>query len=102
MDFASHIIKFFQDGGVFMYPIFAVMVLGLAIAIERSAFLTARRAKPRDLERLSDLVAKGDLTMAQKVAEESKTAVGRVFVAACRVHAPARRAATSRWRWKRA
>ena len=81
MDFASHIIKFFQDGGVFMYPIFAVMVLGLAIAIERSAFLTRAARENRAIwSRLSDLVAKGDLTMAQKVAEESKTAVGRVFV----------------------
>ena len=81
MDFASHIIKFFQDGGVFMYPIFAVMVLGLAIAIERSAFLTRASRENRAIwSRLSDLVAKGDLTMAQKVAEESKTAVGRVFV----------------------
>jgi biopolymer transport protein ExbB/TolQ len=81
MDSVAQIVKFFQDGGAFMYPILAVMVLGIAIAIERSFFLTRAAGENRSMwKRLSDLVAKGDLAMAQKVAEDSKTAVGRIFV----------------------
>jgi len=63
-----------------MYPIFAVMVLGLAIAIERSRSSPARRARTaRSGAGLSDLVAKGDLTMARK-SPRIQDAVGRVFV----------------------
>lgn len=36
-------VRFFQDGGPFMYPIAAVLVVGLAIAIERWLMLTSAR-----------------------------------------------------------
>ena len=36
-------IRFFQEGGAFMYPIALVFAVGIAIAIERYIFLT--RAK---------------------------------------------------------
>lgn len=42
-------IRFFQNGGVFMYPIVAVLVLGLAISIERVLFLTGSQARNRKL-----------------------------------------------------
>ena len=34
------IVRFFQGGGDFMYPIAVVFVFGLAIAIERYIYLT--------------------------------------------------------------
>ena len=36
----SHIVRFFQGGGEMMYPIAVVLVVGLAIAIERWIYLT--------------------------------------------------------------
>ena len=39
----STIVRFFQEGGLFMYPIVLVLALGLAIAIERWFFLTTLR-----------------------------------------------------------
>ncbi len=35
MQFWNLIVRFFQGGGDFMYPIAIVLVIGLAIAIER-------------------------------------------------------------------
>ena len=47
MDTYNLIIRFFQNGGPFMYPIAIVLTVGLAIAIERWLVLTASRASNR-------------------------------------------------------
>lgn len=39
------LVKFFQSGGYFMYPILIVMALGLAIALERFIYLSSTQAK---------------------------------------------------------
>lgn len=41
------IVKFFQNGGVFMYPIAIVMAIGLAMVVERWWFLLAARRSNR-------------------------------------------------------
>jgi len=41
MQLISLIVKFFQGGGAMMYPIAVVLVIGVAIAIERYIVLTA-------------------------------------------------------------
>ena len=43
------IVRFFQDGGVFMYPILFVFALGAAIALERWTYLTMSGASNRSL-----------------------------------------------------
>jgi len=40
MNFINTILRFFQDGGPFMYPIAIVLVIGLAVVIERWLFLS--------------------------------------------------------------
>lgn len=45
MDFFTSIAKFFQDGGLFIYPIALVFVIGIAITIERWRFLQGERLK---------------------------------------------------------
>jgi len=40
------IVKFFQDGGAFMYPIAVVAALGIAVAIERYFYLTRTASGP--------------------------------------------------------
>jgi biopolymer transport protein ExbB len=39
MDAFNAIVKFFQEGGMFMYPIMLVLALGVAMAIERYVYL---------------------------------------------------------------
>ncbi len=49
MDFLGAIVRFFQQGGVFMYPILVVFALGLAIAVERWMYLTISGVNNRAL-----------------------------------------------------
>ncbi len=42
-------IRFFQNGGAFMYPIVVVLVLGLAISVERILFLSGSQKSNRRL-----------------------------------------------------
>lgn len=49
MDSINYSIKFFQDGGIFMYPILAVLALGVAIATERYIYLVAIKSKNRQM-----------------------------------------------------
>ena len=44
METYTTIVKFFQEGGFFMYPIALVMAVGAAVAIERYVYLS--RADP--------------------------------------------------------
>jgi biopolymer transport protein ExbB/TolQ len=54
MDFLSSIVKFFQDGGLFLYPILLVLAIGVAISIERWRFLN--REKARNLKAFDDFL----------------------------------------------
>ena len=45
MDFLSGITSFFRDGGLFIYPIALVLILGLAISVERWRFLNGERLR---------------------------------------------------------
>jgi len=54
MDFFSSIAKFFQDGGLFIYPIALVLAIGVAITVERWRFLNAE--KTRNLKAFDDFL----------------------------------------------
>jgi biopolymer transport protein ExbB len=54
MEFFSGIIKFFQDGGLFIYPIALVLAIGVAITIERWRFLNGEKA--RNLKAFDDFL----------------------------------------------
>ena len=50
-------IRFFQEGGFFMYPISIILVVGLIIAIERFAYLTlAKRTNRADFNKLHKMI----------------------------------------------
>jgi biopolymer transport protein ExbB len=44
----TEIIRFFQDGGVFMFPIGIILIVGLAIVVERFIFLGKAKKTNRD------------------------------------------------------
>ena len=48
MDVFFTVVKFFSDGGFFMYPILFILAIGTAIAIERYVTLTLMVNKNRD------------------------------------------------------
>ena len=80
MDVYTTIVGFFQQGGVFMYPIVVVLVLGAAIAIERYVYLSTTGASNRKLWlQLMPMVKAGKYTEAMTVAGRSKLAIGNIL-----------------------
>lgn len=76
----STILEFLGRGGPFMYPIGIVLVLGLAITIERWIFLTrAQRENRRMWEELQAKVNAGQIEQASELATSSGSAVGKVL-----------------------
>lgn len=75
------IIRFFQEGGAFMYPIAIVLVLGLAIAIERYIYLSVAKTSNRrafDFG-LLPILQKKDYQSALKFANDSDTPVAAIM-----------------------
>lgn len=80
MEFFATVIRFFQNGGEFMYPIAIVLALGLAIAVERFIYLRRAYGENRSLwAQLMPLVNAGKHEEAEQLASQSTTAIGRVL-----------------------
>ncbi|HEX6999203.1 MAG TPA: MotA/TolQ/ExbB proton channel family protein [Gammaproteobacteria bacterium] len=80
MSVYSTIVKFFQEGGIFMYPILIVLALGLAIAIERWLFLTMTTAKNKALwNAVTPYLKSGNLAGAMQVTSRSKAAIAQIM-----------------------
>ena len=76
----STIVAFFQEGGVFMYPILIVLALGVAIAIERWLFLTMTTAKNKALwSAVTPHIRSGNLSGAMQVTQKSKAAIAQIM-----------------------
>ncbi len=80
MDFFATVLRFFQAGGAFMYPIALVAVCAVAIAIERFLFLMrVQRENGVMWGEASALIAQGDLDGAARAVEGSDTAIARII-----------------------
>ncbi|HEY0973664.1 MAG TPA: MotA/TolQ/ExbB proton channel family protein [Solimonas sp.] len=80
MNFATTVLAFFQSGGAFMYPILIIMIIGLAIAVERWLYLLRANKESRALwSELLPLLNQGDYQAAEQLAANSDTAIGRVL-----------------------
>ncbi|ALO36522.1 flagellar motor protein MotA [Colwellia sp. MT41] len=70
------IINFLQTGGAFIYPIALVLVIGLAITIERWLYLSsALRRNRKAFSLLQDSLKKGDLAAISQYAKEHSAPV---------------------------
>jgi biopolymer transport protein ExbB/TolQ len=73
-------VKFFQEGGLFMYPIAIVLALGIAIAIERWLYLTMTTASNKALwNAVTPHLKAGNLTGAMQVTAKSKAAIAQIM-----------------------
>jgi biopolymer transport protein ExbB/TolQ len=80
MDVYTTIVKFFQEGGLFMYPIAMVLALGVAIAIERWLYLTMTTAKNKALwNSVTPYLKSGNLAGAMQVTTKSKAAIAQIM-----------------------
>jgi biopolymer transport protein ExbB/TolQ len=76
------IVRFFQEGGSFMYPIAVVAAIGLAIAIERWIYLSAARSSNRKVfESMMPMISKRDFRGAMKLGTDSGTQMGALVAA---------------------
>ena len=76
----STIVRFIQEGGAFMYPIALVLLLGVAIAIERWLYLTRMRMSNQSLwKQLEPLLASGNFRQAAQLSSQSSSAIGQIL-----------------------
>ena len=80
MDVYTTTVKFFQEGGLFMYPIAIVLAVGAAIAIERWLYLTLTTAKNKALwNAVTPYLKAGNLAGAVQVTSKSHAAIGQIM-----------------------
>lgn len=80
MDLYVTLVRFFQEGGFFMYPIAAVFAIGMAIALERWFYLLRQtRINRRDFERILPLLRERRLRELAEIAQNSGSAVSRII-----------------------
>ncbi|TNE72811.1 MAG: MotA/TolQ/ExbB proton channel family protein [Gammaproteobacteria bacterium] len=74
-------IRFFQEGGPFMYPIAVVLAIGLAITVERFFYLGSVRRRNRVAfeKGILPLLEKRDYERAMKAASSSNSAIASVM-----------------------
>jgi len=74
------IVGFFQEGGVFMYPIVIVLALGLAISIERFLYLSKTSVANRIVwKKITPFIKAGKFQEAVSVTSKSKSAIGQIL-----------------------
>jgi len=80
MEAYSAIVKFFQEGGMFMYPIMLILALGLAIALERYMYLSYAKQTNRSMwQKLVPLLQRNDYKQAMSVSSASKADIGKIL-----------------------
>lgn len=82
MDFINTLLRFFQDGGSFMYPIAIVLVIGLAVVVERWMFLTHAKASNKNaFNRILPMLHKRDYQGVVGLSKTSKAPITRIISA---------------------
>ncbi|MFO7286855.1 MAG: MotA/TolQ/ExbB proton channel family protein [Gammaproteobacteria bacterium] len=80
VDVYTAVVKFFDDGGVFMYPIVVVFGLGVAIAIERWIYLTRTTASNKAVwNKVMPYLRTGNIAGALQVTSKSKAAIAQIM-----------------------
>lgn len=80
MEFIETVVRFFQTGGAFMYPILIVFAIGLAIAIERFIKLgNVRRANRRVWDEVHPMLEEGDFDKAREVIADDSSTIARLL-----------------------
>ncbi|MGB0833242.1 MAG: MotA/TolQ/ExbB proton channel family protein [Psychrobium sp.] len=82
MDFFNTIVRFFQDGGAFMFPISIVLAVGLAIALERFLFLSkTKRANQRAMGEIQHMLNSENYKGISQYAQQNDATVANLIAA---------------------
>ena len=74
------VIRFFQDGGPFMYPILVVLAIGLTITIERYIYLiSVKNRNQKVLTQIMPLLEKGEMNSVIQLTRESTASMSKIL-----------------------
>lgn len=80
METYTTIVKFFQEGGIFMYPIALVLAVGVAVAIERYLYLSRATITNRKMwDQLMPSLQGGKYPQAMSVTAKSEVAICKIL-----------------------
>tara|TARA_R110000751_G_scaffold116604_2_gene216334 strand:- start:98762 stop:99436 length:675 start_codon:yes stop_codon:yes gene_type:complete len=80
MNFFEVVVRFFQEGGAFMFPIAIVLAIGLAIAIERYLFLSfSKSVNKKAFKQMEPLLNKHDYTAVLSFASTDTSPISRII-----------------------
>ncbi|MDE2305894.1 MAG: MotA/TolQ/ExbB proton channel family protein [Gammaproteobacteria bacterium] len=76
----NSIVNFFKDGGVFLYPLALIFVVGVAIAVERFVYLTRETARNRALwHELVPALGVGNFKQLIALTQDSKASIATIL-----------------------
>ncbi|WP_295800874.1 MotA/TolQ/ExbB proton channel family protein [uncultured Microbulbifer sp.] len=82
MEFFNTLLRFFQNGGPFMYPIALVLVIGIVLVIERWVFLSrAKMANRRAYGQILPMMQQRNFTAALKFSQGEQAPMGKLVAA---------------------
>ena len=80
MNFFNTAVNFFKDGGMFLYPLALIFVVGVAIAIERFVYLTRETARNRSLwNSLVPPLGAGNFKQVAALTQTSKASIATIL-----------------------
>jgi biopolymer transport protein ExbB/TolQ len=80
MNFINWLVTFFKDGGVFLYPLALIFVVGVSIAIERYIYLTRETLRNRGLwEDMVPALTAGNFKQVVALAQNSKASIATIM-----------------------
>src|SRR5450432_1846753 len=80
MNFFNTAVNFFKDGGMFLYPLALIFVVGVAIAIERFVYLTRETARNRSLwNSLVPSLGAGNFKQVAALTQNSKASIATIL-----------------------
>lgn len=92
MGFIHSIAEFFKDGGVMMYPILLIGLVGLAIAAERWVTITRAQVRTRNMwAKVEPSLSEGDFDKAREIVGDGNNPLGRLLGAGLAMQGAVRR-----------
>lgn len=74
------IVRFFQGGGAFMFPIAVVLVMGVCIAVERYVYLSTVAMRNRRLwNEIVPVLSQGNFRQVVQITSKSDSAIGQIL-----------------------
>src|SRR5260370_24098144 len=80
MNFMNSVVNFFKDGGLFLYPLALIFVVGVSIAIERYVYLTRETFRNRSLwDDLVPALSAGNFKQVVNLTQNSKASIATIL-----------------------